>query len=148
MKRLFILAVIILQLISVSAQKITCADSLKVFYTNYFTYNIELEDENRPESIVALYSTKDFYNAWYEDVCSIGLYDPLTEGICPTSEDLEFMKESLSVNREKDYYLVSFKYHGWQEVINQITVYVYIDTDGKICHTKRPSDGYMTPEKS
>ena len=76
MKKVFLLAVLILQFLSISAQKITCADSLKVFYTNYFTYDIELEDENRLNSLVLLYCTKDFYAAWYEDVYDIGLYDP------------------------------------------------------------------------
>ena len=114
MKKVILLVVFISQFLSISAQKITCADSLKVFYTNYFTYDVKLEDENRLNSLVSLYCTKGFYNAWFEDV-------------------------------EKDYYLVSFKFHGWQGDINMITVYVYVNADGKISHTKRPSDGYMTP---
>lgn len=145
MKKVIILVVFISQFLSIPAQKITCADSLKVFYTNYFTYDVELEDENRLNSLVSLYCTKGFYNAWFEDVYDIGLYDPLTQGSGSTSEDLEFIKKSLSVKREKDYYLVSFKFHGWQGDINMITVYVYVNADGKISHTKRPSDGYMTP---
>lgn len=147
MKKVFLVAVLILHFLSVSAQKITCADSLKVFYIKYFTYDVGLECDSLQRSLVLSYCTNDFYTAWYEDVYDIGLYDPLTLGGGATPEDLEYVKESLSVIKENEFYVVSFRFHGWQGDINKITVYVIINAEGKISHTKRPSDGYMTPKK-
>lgn len=145
MKNIFLLVLLILQISSASAQKITCADSLKVFYTKYLTYDVGTEYIERQKSLVSSCSTKDFYNAWYEDVHEVGLYDPLTSGGGATPDDLDFVRKNLSVMKEKDYYVVLFSFHGWQGDINKIVVNVYVDAEGKISKTKRPSDGYMTP---
>lgn len=146
MKKIILLASLLLQILCVSAQKINCADSLKVFYTKYLTYDVGTEYNERQKSLVSSCSTKDLYDAWYEDVHEVGLYDPLTLGGGATPDDLDFVKESLSVMTEKDYYVVSFAFHGWQGDINKIVVNVYVNAEGKISHTKRPSDGYMTPD--
>ena len=147
MKKFLLFAVLVLQFISVSAKKITSADSLRVFYTQYFLLDVKLEDENQLNLLVSSSSTQDFYTAWYKDVYDIGLYDPLTRGAGGDSKDVDFMIKSLSVIKEKDYYTVSFKFHGWQGNINEYTVYVYVNKEGKISHTRRPTDGYITPEE-
>ncbi|MDE5570474.1 MAG: hypothetical protein K2I86_00205, partial [Prevotella sp.] len=82
--------------------------------------------------------------AWNEDVNEIGLYDPLTNGFC---DDYNMMKTPLSGREEDNYYIVSFNYLTWPDKKTQTeSVIVYVNSDGKISHTKRPSDGYMTPD--
>lgn len=123
------------------AQKISNAEELKDFYTEYLS-NI-FSDNNKLDSVVTEYCTKDFHTAWNRDVNEIGLYDPLTNGIC---DDLVI--NSLSVKKENDSYVVSFKYLAWPDNSPMLeSVIVYVNADGKISHTKRPSDGYMTPEE-
>ena len=66
----------------------------------------------------------------------------------PGCDDLDFMKNTLVVKKENDSYVVSFNYLTWPDNKTMCeSVIVYVNSDGKISHTKRPSDGYMIPEE-
>lgn len=143
-KALLIMLVMSLNVLGLSAQKITSVKMLEQFYIDYFTYSPCLADTTKLDSLVNLYCTPDFVTAWNEDVNEIGLYDPLTNGFC---DDYNMMKTTLSVREEDDYYIVSFNYLTWPDKKTKTeSVIVYVNSDGKISHTKRPSDGYMTPD--
>ena len=147
MRNIIIIAVYVLQTISISAQSIKCADDLKKFYIDYFTYSVDSALEIQFDSVVVVNCTKDFYDAWHEDMYEIGSYDPLTEGAGGTTkEDLFFTINSIVIEKEEDYYVASFAFHDWLDnSVAVISVIVYINEEGKIRCTKRPSDGYVTP---
>lgn len=80
--------------LNVSAQKITNAEELKRFYTEYFTYSVNLSDQSKIKALITDYCTQQFAKAWNEDVNEIGLYDPLTDGAC---ENQDLMKNTGSM---------------------------------------------------
>ena len=126
-----------------NAQTITSASDLKSFYTEYLSHFVS--DGIKTDSIVKNYCTKEFYKEWNEIVNEIGLYDPFTNGL---SENAELMKKTLVVKKEGNEYVVSFNYLTWPDNKTKTeSVIIYVNTNGKISHTKRPSDGYMSPEK-
>jgi hypothetical protein len=125
------------------AQKVTCVNDLKRFYTEYLSYL--LSDEIKTDSIVKNYCTKELYKEWNKVVNEIGLYDPFTNGIF---DDVDLMKSTLVIKKEGNEYVVSFNYLTWPDNKTKTeSVIIYVNTNGKISHTKRPSDGYMSPEK-
>ena len=125
------------------AQKVTCVNDLKSFYTEYLSYL--LSDEIKTDSIVKNYCTAELYKEWNEIVNEIGLYDPFTNGLC---ENAELMKSTLVVRKDSEGYVVSFNYLTWPDNKTKTeSVIIYVNANGKISHTKRPSDGYMIPEK-
>ena len=125
------------------AQKVTCVNDLKRFYTEYLSYL--LSDEIKTDSIVKNYCTAELYKEWNEIVNEIGLYDPFTNGLC---ENAELMKSTLVVRKDSEGYVVSFNYLTWPDNKTRTeSVIIYVNTNGKISHTKRPLDGYMIPEK-
>lgn len=146
MKKLIIFLTILLSnILNLSAQKITNAGDLKEFYLKYLTYSIKVSDERKQDSLVTVYSTQELYKAWNEDYNEIGLYDPFTNGV---GENIDLMKRTLAVKRENNHYVVSFGCLTWPEnkfVLENVVVYV--NPEGKISHTVRPIDGYMTPSK-
>ena len=143
-KAILILTMTLLNIGNVVAQKITNENELKNFYIEYFS-NAGRENEVLKDSLVTVYCTKELYTAWHEDVYDIGLYDPLTNGLC---ENPEMMKKTLVVKKDSDGYSVSFDYLTWPDNKTETeTVIIYVNADGKISHTKRPEDGYMTPSK-
>ena len=142
---IFILTILLSNVLNLSAQKITNAGDLKEFYQKYLTYSIKISDERKQDSLVTVYSTQEMYKAWNEDYNEIGLYDPFTNGI---GENIDLMKRTLTVKREKDHYAISFGCLTWPE--NKFVlenVIVYVNSEGKISHTVRPSDNYWTPTK-
>ena len=139
-KAILIIAVTLLNICNVFAQKITNEKELKNFYIEYLSMDSK-ETEAQADSLVRSYCTKELYDAWNTDVNEVGLYDPLTNGYF---DDL--MKKTLVVKKESDHYVVSFKYSTWRDnKIKEESIIIYVNTDGKISHTKRPSDGYITP---
>ena len=125
------------------SQKVTCVNDLKRFYTEYLSYL--LSDEIKTDSIVKNYCTAELYKEWNEIVNEIGLYDPFTNGLC---ENAELMKKTLVVKKEGNEYVVSFNYLTWPDNKTKTeSVIIYVNANGKISHTKRPSDGLMIPEK-
>lgn len=144
MKRtILIWAIFLSAVFGVSAQKITNADELKKFYTEYLS--VLGTDGKRMDSLVVAYCTKELHAAWNREVNEIGVYDPFTNGIF---DDLDFLKNTLVVKKEGDSYVVSFNYLTWPDNKTMCeSVIIYVNADGKISHTKRPLDGYMTPEE-
>lgn len=142
MKKMFVTTAMLFCILHLSASKINNAEDLKRFYVEYCTY---IHDDAKLDSLLRASCTKELVKEWYELVVSIGLYDPFTNGIC---DDFELTKKTVAVHKERDYYVVSFKYLNWPED-NMLTesVIIYVNKEGKISHTKRPSDGYMTPSK-
>ena len=142
-KAILILTMALLNIGNVLAQKITNENDLKKFYLEYFSFNT-IETQAKADSLVKAYCTKELYTAWHEDVYEIGLYDPLTNGF----GDFETMRKTLVVKKETDCYVVSFNYVTWfdNKTLTE-SVIIYVNADGKISHTKRPLDGYMTPTK-
>ena len=139
----FLIACFILSATTCNAQTITSTNDLKKFYTEYLSYL--LSDEIKTDSIVKNYCTKELYKEWNKVVNEIGLYDPFTNGL---SENAELMKKTLVVKKEGNEYVVSFNYLTWPDNKTKTeSVIIYVNTNGKISHTKRPSDGYMSPEK-
>ena len=125
------------------AQKVTCVNDLKRFYTEYLSYL--LSDEIKTDSIVKNYCTAELYKEWNKVVNEIGLYDPFTNGLC---ENAELMKSTLVVRKDSEGYVVSFNYLTWPDNKTKTeSVIIYVNTNGKISHTKRPSDGYVIPEQ-
>jgi len=125
------------------AQKVTCVNDLKRFYTEYLSHFVS--DGIKTDSIVKNYCTKEFYKEWNEIVNEKGLYDPFTNGIF---DDEDLMKSTLVVRKDSEGYVVSFNYLTWPDNKTKTeSVIIYVNTNGKISHTKRPSDGYMIPEK-
>lgn len=125
------------------AQKVTCVNDLKRFYTEYLSYL--LSDDIKTDSLVKNYCTKGLYKEWNEVVNEIGLYDPFTNGL---SESADLMKKTLVVKKEGNEYVVSFNYLTWPDNKTKTeSVIIYVNANGKISHTKRPSDGYMSPAK-
>ena len=125
------------------SQKVTCVNDLKRFYTEYLSYL--LSDEIKTDSIVKNYCTAELYKEWNKVVNEIGLYDPFTNGLC---ENAELMKKTLVVKKEGNEYVVSFNYLTWPDNKTKTeSVIIYVNANGKISHTKRPSDGLMIPEK-
>jgi hypothetical protein len=126
-----------------NAQTITSTNDLKRFYTEYLSYL--LSDEIKTDSIVKNYCTAELYKEWNKVVNEIGLYDPFTNGIF---DDVDLMKSTLVIKKEGNEYVVSFNYLTWPDNKTKTeSVIIYVNTNGKISHTKRPSDGYMSPEK-
>ena len=126
-----------------NAQTITSTNDLKRFYTEYLSYL--LSDEIKTDSIVKNYCTAELYKEWNKVVNEIGLYDPFTNGIF---DDEDLMKSTLFVRKDSEGYVVSFNYLTWPDNKTKTeSVIIYVNTNGKISHTKRPSDGYMSPEK-
>ncbi len=87
-KTILILTILLSTTLNVSAQKITNAEELKRFYTEY----LSVMDSNgtKADSLVRIHCTKEFHKAWNEDVNEIGLYDPLTNGF---GENPDLMKK-------------------------------------------------------
>ena len=143
MKKIMLSVVLLLSFFSLQAQKTLNIQMLEQFYKNYFSSHRTGGDFTRLDSLVQSNCTPEFVQAWNEDVKDIGLYDPLTNGFC---EDFDTMKNSLSIRKEDDHYIVSFCYYTWPDKKKETeSVIVYVNNKGKISHTKRPSDGYMTP---
>ena len=133
----------ILSATTCNAQTITSTNDLKRFYTEYLSYL--LSDEIKTDSIVKNYCTAELYKEWNKVVNEIGLYDPFTNGIF---DDEDLMKSTLVIKKEGNEYVVSFNYLTWPDNKTKTeSVIIYVNTNGKISHTKRPSDGYMSPEK-
>ena len=128
---------------NIMAQKITNENDLKNFYIEYLS-NL-LSNEVKTDSLVKAYCTKELYTEWDEVVNKIGLYDPFTNGVC---DNTEMMKKTLVVKKDSDGYSVSFDYLTWPDnkTVTE-SVIIFVNADGKISHTKRPLDGYMTPSK-
>lgn len=142
-KKVLTWAIFLSAVLNVSAQKTTNAEELKRFYTEYLSNLVS--NNTKTDSLVKAYCTKELYAAWNEIVNEIGLYDPFTNGFC---DDLDFMKNTLVVKKENDGYVVSFNYLTWPDNKTMCeSVIVYVNSDGKISHTKRPSDVYMIPEE-
>ena len=142
-KTILILAILLSTIQNVSAQTITNAEGLKRFYTEYLS--VLGSNGTKLDSLVRIYCTKEFYKAWNREVCEIGLYDPLTNGFC---DDQELMKNTLVIKKESNSYVVSFNYLTWPDNKTMTeSVIVYVNADGKISHTKRPSDGLLIPEE-
>ena len=136
-------ACFILSATTCNAQTITSASDLKKFYTEYLSHFVS--DGIKTDSIVKKYCTKEFYKEWNEIVNEIGLYDPFTNGIF---DDEDLMKKTLVIKKEGNEYVVSFNYLTWPDNKTKTeSVIIYVNANGKISHTKRPTDGYMTPEK-
>lgn len=145
-KIIIVLTIVLLNILNISAQKITNADDLKNFYIKYLTYNIDLSCEKAQDSLVKESCTKEFYIAWNEDVNEIGLYDPLTNGYF---DDIDLMRSSLFVVKDRESYIVSFKHIRTfpEHKVEIERIIVYVNSEGKISHTVRPSDNYWTPTK-
>ena len=142
MKQLFFFFLLFFGLATCEAQ-ISNKEDLKKFYTEYLSYL--LSDEIKTDSIVKNYCTSELYKEWNEIVNEIGLYDPFTNGLF---EDAELMKSTLVIKKEGNEYVVSFNYLTWPDNKTKTeSVIIYVNTNGKISHTKRPSDGYMIPEQ-
>ena len=61
---------------------------------------------------------------------------------------MDLLKKTVAVCKEGDHYVVSFKYLNWPENNMLIeSVIIYVNKEGKISHTKRPSDGLVIPSK-
>ena len=145
MKRIILfLVVIISNLLCISAQKITNKDDLKKFYMNYLTLSQNASDDAKLNNLLEVFCTKELYTAWNRDVNEIGLYDPFTNGYF---DDIDLMKRTLIVRKEKEYFVVSFNYLTWDDKTKTESVLIYINSEGKISHTVRPSDNYWTPTK-
>lgn len=142
-KNMSIMIFILINISTVLAQKITCVSELKQFYISYFTYCIS--DNNKLDSLINTCCTQDFAKAWRQDVNETGLYDPLTNGFC---DDYVMMRNTLSIRKsEGNSYIVTFDYLTWPNNDKKSeSVIVYVNENGKIRHTKRPSDGYLTPD--
>ena len=129
--------------ISYCDAQVSNKEDLKKFYTEYLSYL--LSDEIKTDSIVKNYCTAELYKEWNKVVNEIGLYDPFTNGIF---DDEDLMKSTLVIKKEGNEYVVSFNYLTWPDNKTKTeSVIIYVNTNGKISHTKRPSDGYMSPEK-
>ncbi|MBR2185423.1 MAG: hypothetical protein IJ897_08405 [Prevotella sp.] len=129
--------------ISYCDAQVSNKEDLKKFYTEYLSYFVS--DGIKTDSIVKNYCTKELYKEWNEVVNEIGLYDPFTNGIF---DDEDLMKKTLVVKKEGNEYVVSFNYLTWPDNKTKTeSVIIYVNANGKISHTKRPSDGYMIPEK-
>src|SRR5574344_2282094 len=140
-KTILILIITLLNISNALAQRITDVKDLKKFYTEYFSYILQISDEPKLDSLVKTYCTKEFHKAWNEDVNEIGLYDPLTNGF---GENPDLMKNTLVIKKESNSYIVSFNYLTWPDNKTMTeSVIVYVNADGKISHTKRPSDGLL-----
>ena len=138
-----LIACFILLATTCNAQTITSASDLKSFYTEYLSHFVS--DGIKTDSIVKKYCTKEFYKEWNEIVNEKGLYDPFTNGIF---DDEDLMKSTLVVRKDSEGYVVSFNYLTWPDNKTKTeSVIIYVNTNGKISHTKRPSDGYMIPEQ-
>lgn len=141
MKQFFFLFLLFFGLATCEAQ-ISNKEDLKKFYTEYLSYL--LSDEIKTDSIVKNYCTAELYKEWNEIVNEIGLYDPFTNGLC---ENAELMKSTLVIKKEGNEYVVSFNYLTWPDNKTKTeSVIIYVNANGKISHTKRPSDGYMISE--
>lgn len=142
MKKIIWIIALLFNYINLQAQSISNVSMLEIFYNNYFTYCAT--NDARLDSLITSNCTPAFAQAWNKDVNEIGLYDPLTNGYC---ENYDMMKSSLSVQKETDHYIVSFHYLTWPDNHTQTEkVIIFVNKNGKISHTKRPSDGYMTPD--
>ena len=128
--------------ISYCDAQVSNEEDLKRFYTEYLSSFVS--DGIKTDSIVKNYCTKELYKEWNRVVNEIGLYDPFTNGIC---DDEDLMKKTLVIKKEGNEYVVSFNYlRRWPDNKTETeSVIIYVNTKGKISHTKRPSDGYMTP---
>lgn len=128
---------------NIFAQKITSAAELKTFYVKYFMWGTSVIYEQKQDSLVAAYCTKELYAAWNREVNLIGLYDPFTNGAL--IDDLSI--RTLDVRKENDYYVVSYHFMATGMKRREVTetVIIYVNQKGKISHTKRPSDGMLIP---
>ena len=128
--------------ISYCDAQVSNKEDLKKFYTEYLSYL--LSDEIKTDSIVKNYCTAELYKEWNKVVNEIGLYDPFTNGIF---DDEDLMKSTLVVRKDSEGYVVSFNYLTWPDNKTKTErVIIYVNANGKISHTKRPSEGYMIPE--
>lgn len=128
--------------LSLLAQNVSRLKKVEQFYTDYFT--LWAAYDARVDSLVMSNCTPEFVKAWQYDVREKGLYDPLTNGCC---DDFNMMRRSLRIQEKDGSYIVSFNYLAWPtEDICTESVIVFLNAEGKISHTKRPSDGYMTPD--
>src|SRR5574344_777368 len=138
-KTILILTILLSTILNVSAQTITNAEELKRFYTEYLS--VLGSNGRKMDSLVKTYCTKEFHKAWNREVNEIGLYDPLTNGFCGNPD---LMKNTLVIKKESNSYVVSFNYLTWPDNKTMTeSVIVYVNADGKISHTKRPSDGLL-----
>ena len=143
MNRLFFSFFLLFFGLATCEAQISNKEDLKKFYTEYLSYL--LSDEIKTDSIVKNYCTSELYKEWNEIVNEIGLYDPFTNGLF---EDAELMKSTLVIKKEGNEYVVSFNYLTWPDNKTKTeSVIIYVNANGKISHTKRPSDGYMIPEQ-
>ncbi len=143
MNRLFFSLFLLFCGLATCEAQISNKEDLKKFYTEYLSYL--LSDEIKTDSIVKNYCTAELYKEWNEIVNEIGLYDPFTNGLC---ENVELMKSTLVIKKEGNEYVVSFNYLTWPDNKTKTeSVIIYVNANGKISHTKRPSDGYMIPEQ-
>lgn len=142
MKQIIFLLSLFFGLATCNAQ-VSNEEDLKRFYIEYLSHFVS--DDIKTDSIVKNYCTKEFYKEWNEIVNEKGLYDPFTNGIF---DDEDLMKSTLVVRKNGEGYVVSFNYLTWPDNKTETeSVIIYVNTKGKISHTKRPSDGYMIPEK-
>lgn len=116
-------------------------EDLKKFYIQYCSYAF---DDSKLDSLFTIYCTEPLRKELNKEIIN-GLYDSFTEGYC---DDYEVVKNTLSVEKKNDYYVVSFYFETWPEKKKKdINVIIYVDKNGLISHIKRPSDGLMIPEK-
>ena len=128
--------------ISYCDAQVSNKEDLKKFYTEYLSYFVS--DGIKTDSIVKNYCTAELYKEWNEIVNEKGLYDPFTNGIF---DDEDLMKSTLVIKKEGNEYVVSFNYLTWPDNKTKTeSVIIYVNANGKISHTKRPTDGYMTHE--
>lgn len=141
-KYISIIAICLSFMFDASAQKITNAGDLKKYYMEYLSNLVS--DKVKTNALVKAYCTQKLYAAWNEDVNEIGVYDPFTNGY----HDPVMTRKTLQIQNKNDIYMVSFDYQTWPDNKTETEkILVFINSDGKIWQTKRPSDGYVTPNE-
>ena len=141
MRKIILALAITLFNINTGFAQIFNKEDLKEFYIQYCSYAF---DDSKLDSLFTIYCTEPLRKELNKEIIN-GLYDSFTEGYC---DDYEVVKNTLSVEKKNDYYVVSFYFETWPEKKKKdINVIIYVDKNGLISHIKRPSDGYMIPEK-
>ncbi len=142
MKKIIIFMVVILYFpFNLPAQGVKNEKDLTQFYVCYLS---NIFDDNKLDSLLPEYCTKEFIVVWNEQVNEIGLYDPFTNGI---SDDYDLIKKTLNVRKEENYYVVSFNYLTWPDnITKKEDVIVHVNDKGKIYRVTRPIDDYSIPE--
>lgn len=127
-------------IVNINAQ-IFNKEDLRNFYIQYCSYAF---DDSKLDSLFSIYCTEPLRYELNKEIID-GLYDSFTEGYC---DDYEAVKNTLSIEKQNDYYIVSFYFETWPDKKRKdINVIIYVDNNGLISHIKRPTDGYVIPSE-